>query len=124
MHKNFEINRTKIKCGCQSGIKVVTDNSKSDRWQKWTSFALAIFMCRFWGFRTVIHRPTYLPYEIFVKSTCCETSTLHFQIGDKTILPKSTKYLLHNNRFVNWSSCTNTLAFKVVVKNMIALLRD
>ena len=30
MHKNFETNRTKIKCGCQSGRKVVTHNSKSD----------------------------------------------------------------------------------------------
>ena len=30
MHKNFEINRTKIKVGCQSGRKVVTHNSKSD----------------------------------------------------------------------------------------------
>ena len=30
MHKNFEINRTKIKGGCQSGRKVVTHNSKSD----------------------------------------------------------------------------------------------
>ena len=26
----FEINRTKIKGGCQSGIKVVTHDSKSD----------------------------------------------------------------------------------------------
>ena len=30
MHKKFEINRTKIKGGCQSGIKVVTQNSKSN----------------------------------------------------------------------------------------------
>ena len=30
MYKNFMINRTKIKCGCQSGRKVVTHNSKSD----------------------------------------------------------------------------------------------
>ena len=30
MHKKFEINWTKIKGGCQSGIKVVTHNSKSD----------------------------------------------------------------------------------------------
>ena len=30
MHKNFEINRKKITGGCQSGIKVVTHNSKSD----------------------------------------------------------------------------------------------
>ena len=30
MHKNFEINRTKIKGGCQSGRKVVTKNFKSD----------------------------------------------------------------------------------------------
>ena len=30
MHKEFEINRTKIKDGCQSGRKVVTHNSKSD----------------------------------------------------------------------------------------------
>ena len=30
MHKKFEINRTKIKGGCQSGSKVVTHNSKSD----------------------------------------------------------------------------------------------
>ena len=30
MPKNFEINRTKIKGGCQSGIKAVTHNSKSD----------------------------------------------------------------------------------------------
>ena len=30
MHKNFEINQTKIKGGCQSGRKVVTHNSKSD----------------------------------------------------------------------------------------------
>ena len=30
MHKKFEINRTKIKGGCQSGRKVVTNNSKSD----------------------------------------------------------------------------------------------
>ena len=30
MHKKFEINRTKIKGGCQSGTKVVTHNSKSD----------------------------------------------------------------------------------------------
>ena len=30
MYKKFEINRTKIKGGCQSGIKVVTHNSKSD----------------------------------------------------------------------------------------------
>ena len=30
MHKKFEINRTKIKGGCQSGRKVVTHNSKSD----------------------------------------------------------------------------------------------
>ena len=30
MHKKFEINRTKIKGGCQSGRKVVTHNSKND----------------------------------------------------------------------------------------------
>ena len=30
MHKKFEINRTKIKGGCQSGRKVVTHNPKSD----------------------------------------------------------------------------------------------
>ena len=30
MHKKFEINRTKIKGGCQSGRKVATHNSKSD----------------------------------------------------------------------------------------------
>ena len=30
MHKKYEINRTKIKGGCQSGRKVVTHNSKSD----------------------------------------------------------------------------------------------
>ena len=30
MHKKFEINRTKIKYGCQSGRKVVTQNSRSD----------------------------------------------------------------------------------------------
>ena len=30
MKKNFEINRTKIEGGCQSGRKVVTHNSKSD----------------------------------------------------------------------------------------------
>ena len=30
MHKKFEINRTKIKGSCQSGRKVVTNNSKSD----------------------------------------------------------------------------------------------
>ena len=30
MHKNFEKNRTKIKGGCQSGRKVVHNNSKSD----------------------------------------------------------------------------------------------
>ena len=30
MHKKFDINRTKIKGGCQSGRKVVTHNSKSD----------------------------------------------------------------------------------------------
>ena len=30
MHKKFEINRTKVKGGCQSGRKVVTHNSKSD----------------------------------------------------------------------------------------------
>ena len=30
IHKKFEINRTKIKGGCQLGRKVVTHNSKSD----------------------------------------------------------------------------------------------
>ena len=30
MNKKFDINRTKIKGGCQSGRKVVTHNSKSD----------------------------------------------------------------------------------------------
>ena len=30
MHKKFEINRTKIKGGCQSGRKVVTYDSTSD----------------------------------------------------------------------------------------------
>ena len=30
MHKKFEINRTKIKGSCQSGIKVVTHDSQSD----------------------------------------------------------------------------------------------
>ena len=30
MHKKFEIKRTKIKGSCQSGIKVVTHDSKSD----------------------------------------------------------------------------------------------
>ena len=30
MHKKFEINRTKIKAGCQLVRKVVTHNSKSD----------------------------------------------------------------------------------------------
>ena len=29
MHKKFEVNRTKIKGGCQSGRKVVTNDSKS-----------------------------------------------------------------------------------------------
>ena len=30
MHKKFEMNRTKIKGGCQSGRKVVAHKSKSD----------------------------------------------------------------------------------------------
>ena len=30
MQKKFEVNRTKIKGGCQSGKKVVTHDSKSD----------------------------------------------------------------------------------------------
>ena len=30
MHKKFEINRTKIKGGCQSGKKVVPHDSRSD----------------------------------------------------------------------------------------------
>ena len=30
MHNKFEINRTKITGGCQSGRKLVTHNSKSD----------------------------------------------------------------------------------------------
>ena len=30
MYKNFEINRTNIKGGCQSGRKVVPHDSKSD----------------------------------------------------------------------------------------------
>ena len=30
MHKELEINRTKIKGGCQSGRKVVTHSSKTD----------------------------------------------------------------------------------------------
>ena len=30
MYKKFEINRTKIKGGCQSGTKVITHDSKSD----------------------------------------------------------------------------------------------
>ena len=30
MHKEFDINRKKIKGDCQSGRKVVTHNSKSD----------------------------------------------------------------------------------------------
>ena len=30
MHRKFEINRTKIKGGCQSGTKVLTRDSKSD----------------------------------------------------------------------------------------------
>ena len=30
MHKKFEINRAKIKGGCQAGRKVVTHDSKSD----------------------------------------------------------------------------------------------
>ena len=30
MHKKFEINQTKIKGGCQSGRKVVPNDSKSD----------------------------------------------------------------------------------------------
>ena len=29
-HKKFEINRTNVKGGCLSGIKVITHNSKSD----------------------------------------------------------------------------------------------
>ena len=38
MHKKFEINRTKIKGGCQSGRKVVTHNSKSDLPLVWRRF--------------------------------------------------------------------------------------
>ena len=30
MHKKFQVNRTKIKGGCQSGRKVVRHDSKSD----------------------------------------------------------------------------------------------
>ena len=30
MHKKFEVNQTKIKCGCQSERKVVSHDSKSD----------------------------------------------------------------------------------------------
>ena len=30
MHKKFELNRTKIKGGCQSGRKVVANDSKND----------------------------------------------------------------------------------------------
>ena len=35
MHKKFEVNRTKIKGGCQSGRKVVTQDSKSDLPVEW-----------------------------------------------------------------------------------------
>ena len=40
MHKKFEINRTKIKGGCQSGRKVTTHNSKSD-WSLGTTYTIA-----------------------------------------------------------------------------------
>ena len=30
LHKKFDVNQTKIKGGCQSGRKVVSNNSKSD----------------------------------------------------------------------------------------------
>ena len=42
MHKKFEINRTKIKGGCQSGRQVVTDNSKSDLPQDKLVFGLCL----------------------------------------------------------------------------------
>ena len=40
MHKKFEINQTKIMGGCQSGRKVVTQNSKND-------LPLVLFLCPF-----------------------------------------------------------------------------
>ena len=42
MHKNFEMNRTKIKGGCQSGRKVVTRNSKCDSPLVWWFFLRCI----------------------------------------------------------------------------------
>ena len=44
MHKKFEINRTKIKGGCQSGRKVVTHKSKSDLPQKGYIYVGIIFL--------------------------------------------------------------------------------
>ena len=45
MHKKFEINRSKIKGGCQSGRKVVTHISKSD-------LPLAIYPSMMWEWST------------------------------------------------------------------------
>ena len=47
MHNKFEINRTKIKGGCQSGRKVVTLNSKRDLPLETSSSPLVTEMCGF-----------------------------------------------------------------------------
>ena len=64
MHKKFEINRTKIKGGCQSGRKGVTHDSKNDlplgsdykfggQWNKYDfchthRYICFVFLCHLW----------------------------------------------------------------------------
>ena len=47
MQKKFEINRTKIKGGCQSGRKVVTHDSKSDLPLEWIELPMLQCSCDF-----------------------------------------------------------------------------
>ena len=62
MHKKFEINRTKIKGGCQSGKKVVTHNSKRDlplnTCTGWFMTTLKRVLFIFWSLKNFARRDT------------------------------------------------------------------
>ena len=97
MHKNFEINPTKIKCGCQSGRKVVTHNSKSDLPLGGSSFCL-IFQPSPWCFTLCI---------LFTATMGNLPSFFEFNLiydGDEPEPDFWTTDLYEDPRYIKWSS--------------------
>ena len=106
MHKKFEINRVKIKRGCQSGRKVVTYNSKSDLPLASINI-FTIFLSMFLGGKghaLLILRPEELGFLRYLRQANVPLNEFEFSWSKVSDIQPQLEKLISKNYFLNLSA--------------------